>query len=209
VTVTALILEAGRSRRVGFPKAFLTLGGGPLLAGILRTALDAGVEAAVIVAGADDDPTLVSVRDVRRLLAGLGASTSTRVRIIVGRPDREPIDSIRAGLCLVGPESSVLLWPVDYPFASVSLVETMLRALAHDPGHIVRPVCGGRGAHPVLFSSTVATELTSAIADHGAHGVVDRDPTRIIEIATTDVRLVAALNTPVEARALGVALPLG
>jgi molybdenum cofactor cytidylyltransferase len=206
VSVTALVLTAGRSRRMGCPKAFLELDHEPLVHRILRVAFAAGVDDAVVVVGAADDPALVSRRAVDGLLRERHLVDPHRVTFAPGAPDEQPIASIRAGLREVAAGAAVLLWPVDQPFATVELVHELLASLGA-ASHIVRPVVLGRGAHPVLFGATAAAELAGTFADRGAHAVVHRDPSRLIAVGAVDVRLVAALNTPAEAEALGVLRP--
>ena len=202
--ITALILAAGRSRRMGFPKALLRYAGRSLFEIILETVRAADVAAVVVVVGAEDDPSLFSARAARTLVAQTDVPRALEPRLVVGAPDRHPIDSLRSGLRAVAPDSALLLWPVDQPFASAALVRRLVETLGASPDRIVVPVVDGRTAHPVLFGPTVARELGSPVADHGAHGLVHRDPARLLTVADDDPRLVAPLNTPEEARGLGV-----
>ena len=206
MTVTALILAAGRSRRMGYPKAFLEHDGEPLICRIVRIALAAGVAEAVVVIGTEDDPALASRRTALSLLSARGLANPAHVTLACGEPDLQPIASIRAGLRAARSGDAMLLWPVDHPFATVELVRDLLAAL-DAPSRIVRPTVTGRGGHPVLFGAAVVPELCDPIADQGAHAVVHRDPARLICIPAVDVRLVAALNTPDQAASLGIARP--
>ena len=208
MTVTALVLAAGRSRRMGAAKAFLELNGEPLLSRILRTAFVAGVDRAVVVVGSAADPKLASRAAVQELLADRHPTLANRVRVIVGEPDKTPIDSIRAGLREVEAGSAVLLWPVDHPFAERDLVHDLIERLAGTPDRIALPSLGGRGGHPVLLGADVVRELTSPAADRGADAVVNRDRLRLCHVEVRDPRLFAALNTPDEAAALAVRLPV-
>ena len=202
--VDGLLLAAGKSSRMGTPKAFLELEGEPLLIKILRSMRDGGVPHAVVVVGSETDPHLVSRARVTEIIDATALTRGFDVRVVIGAPDGSPIDSIRAGLAAIDARNAVLLWPVDHPFAEGALVRDLLSASDGASGRIVRPIVGGHGAHPVLFGATVARELAGATADGGAAEIVHRIPSRVVAVHATDARLTAPLNTPNEARALGV-----
>jgi molybdenum cofactor cytidylyltransferase len=195
---TALVLAAGRSRRMGNPKALLRLAGVPLVRHVVEVALAGGCEAAVVVCGAEEDATLADIARLTPLLAGTGA------RLIVGVPDGHPIDSLRRGLTDVSAGHAILLWPVDHPFADAALVATLLARLEGRADRIVVPTCGGAWGHPVLLGPATRAELVSPLADLGANRVVQRDLARVVVVRAADPRVVATLNTPEQAAALGV-----
>ncbi|MBI5511841.1 MAG: NTP transferase domain-containing protein [Deltaproteobacteria bacterium] len=203
----ALVLAAGRSRRMGQPKAWLTLDGEPLLGRVLRSALAGGVDQVVVVVGAEEGPAgLVTAKEVRAWLAASDRGDDARLRLAVGRPDGAPIDSIRAGLGLVPPGAAVLLWPVDQPFADAALVRSMRRALHDGAGRVVVPAVNGEDAHPVLLGPEVVAELQAPPADRGARAVTHRLADRILRIPATDPRLIEPLNTPAQATKMGARL---
>ncbi len=197
---TALILCAGRSRRMGTPKAFLHLGGRSLVEQVVASALASGCDPVIVVAGYDDDPALAGPTRIAHELSAL----TSRVHIVVGEPDGAPIDSIRAGLHVAPAGRPLLLWPVDHPFAGAELVRALVTALADREDAIVVPEVQGRRGHPVLFGARAALELSSTLADGGAHQVVHRDATRLVAVPASDPRLVCDLDTPSDAQNLGV-----
>ncbi len=222
----AVVLTAGRSRRMGWAKAWLELDGEPLLARVVRVALEAGADPVVVVAGCSGESrryraespshTVAGGRGDRRSAPGnqpglvsrpqVEALLSGTVDVAVGAPDAHPIDSLRAGLARVPDGHAVLLWPVDSPFATVELLAAMAARLDAPDRVVVVETVNGWG-HPVLFGPALAAELRSPVADAGADRVVRRDPARIHRVPWSDVRVAAELNTPEQAAALGVRLP--
>lgn len=196
--LAALVLTAGRSRRMGRPKAWLELDGEPLLVRIVRVAALARAEPIVVVVGSETPGDLVSKQEV---VARLPAAD-----VAVGVPEGQPIDSVRAGLARIPHDCAVLLWPVDHPFAGPALLDAMLSALGEHGDRVVVPDANGRWGHPVLLGPEVAAELRTPLADHGAHRVVSRDPARIRRVAA-EPRVAAELNTPEQALALGLHVP--
>jgi len=204
-----LIPAAGRSRRMGAAKAWLQLAGECLLQRIVTTACSAGASAVVVVAGAEESPgqgpeaaDLVTRIDVATRLQ---IPAGKRLSVAVADPDGALIDSIRAGLGLVPEGADLLLWPVDAPFADTALVRAMADALGAHRERIVVPVVGERRGHPILLGAEAALELDGPHADAGANAVVRRLPERVTLLPAADRRVVAPLNTPEEATALGVA----
>jgi molybdenum cofactor cytidylyltransferase len=200
---------------MGQAKAWLKYRNEFLLQRLVRLACHAGADPVVVVVGAVGNEAscleghLVTAQQVKeRLLADW-----PELLITVGVPQRFPIDSIRAGLRGLknraghdnGPPSlPVLLWPIDYPFAELALIQALEAALAFAPEKIAVPEVQGRRGHPILLGARVVQELESRMADGGARFVVRRDPQRIIPVPATDGRLFAALNTPEQALALGL-----
>lgn len=201
--LSALILTAGRSSRMGSPKAWLRLAGQTLLERVVTTAQAGGAANVVIVVGSEDDPdpNLVSRQQIRQRLA---AHLGPQLEIVIGCPQAHPIDSIRKGLARVPDGHHVLLWPVDHPFADATLVRQLARAATLDS--IVVPMAKGRRGHPILVGARVAPELAAPISDAGAHHVVRRDPSRIIAVSASDERVARDLDTSEDARVLGISI---
>ncbi|MEE8409452.1 MAG: nucleotidyltransferase family protein [Myxococcota bacterium] len=200
----ALILTAGRSRRMGQPKAWLRLNGETLLERLVRETRRGGCATVVVVAGADTDRSLASRVEIGERLTGSAEALADGIAIVIGCPDKQPIDSIRAGLAHIPANHAVLLWPIDHPFADAELVARLVRALGEESNRIAVPTAGGKRGHPILMSPDVAHELLTPAADDGARDVVRRDPGRVVTVDAADPRVLWSLNTPDEARALGI-----
>jgi CTP:molybdopterin cytidylyltransferase MocA len=197
MSFVALVLAAGRSVRMGQPKAFLRLGSVTLLEHVVAAARGAGADRVVVVVGAADDPSLVNKRRAAELLG-------RAVTFALGAPDRSQIESLQRGLA-ISPVGPLLVWPVDHPFADAELVQRLLAALP-SAEHIALPrTSAGRG-HPVLFGARVRRELMEPGLVAGARSVVHRDSRRVIEVPCDDARLSADVDTPAEALALGLTL---
>jgi CTP:molybdopterin cytidylyltransferase MocA len=223
--VAAVVLTAGRSRRMGVAKAWLELDGEPLLHRITRVARTAGADPVVVVTGAEhqrssaagnagpnararghDDKGQSSAQHENRLVSRQAVSErlAGEVETVVGVPNGHPIDSLRAGLARVERGSAVLLWPVDHPFADADLVTALITALGEEVDRVVVPETERGWGHPVLFGPALVAELSSPLANGGAHTVVHRLPHRIARVPAPDPRIAAELNTPEQAASLGI-----
>jgi len=188
----AIILAAGASQRMGYPKGLLAYRGRPFLAGILEASYAAGIETRVVVLGYYGD----------KIRKEIDLSDS----IVVPSEDlgAGPIGSIRAGIrALEGrPVDGALVWPVDRPHVPVACVTAMLDAFRDTHQPIVVPTFGGRRGHPVLFAKSMFDELLAAPNEEGARVVVRRDAGRVACVEVEDSSVLDDLNTPDDYKAL-------
>ena len=190
--IAAIILAAGASERMGYPKALLPYRGRPFLTGILEACQAVGMEHNVVVLGYYEDK-------IRSTIDLSDAIVATNTELDAG-----PIGSIRAGIrALTGkPVEAAVIWPVDRPHVGVATVSALVDAFRESHGAIVVPTHDGRRGHPVLFSKAVFEELLGAPDDEGARAVVHKDPARVHEIPVDDVAVLEDFNTPEDYKGL-------
>jgi molybdenum cofactor cytidylyltransferase len=162
--IPAIVLAAGRSSRMGRPKALLPLGGDTFLTRIVRTLQGAGVDDVVVVLGHDAD-----------LIAASLDATDLQLRVVVNREyDRGQLSSLLAGLNVVdrpGVEA-VLVTLVDVPLVSAATVRAVIERYRQTRAPVVRPTSGERHGHPLLLDRTLFDELRRADGVSGAKPVV-------------------------------------
>ncbi len=178
---SAVILAAGRGRRMGGPKALARWAGTPFVLLVARTFREAGCPAVVVVAGAGAD-------EVQAVLRGLDGVTVVRVP----DPSAPMLASVRAGAAAApgAEERGVLFHPVDAPRVTAAAIRRLLAsATAREPGTVdaVVAACGGRRGHPLWVAPARAAELRDVPPDHpdGLRGWM-RDRRWRVESAETD-----------------------
>src|SRR5436190_14193175 len=178
----AIVLAAGSGERLGrgLPKAFLPLGGRPMLEfSLLALAGCAEIESAILVAPVG---SIAEGERVAGRLAG-GAQVSA---VVAGGPTRQ--DSVRLGLAALPPDADVVLChDAARPMASAGLFTRVVEAL--DGGR------AAEGAAPVVPSpDTVKRVVGGAVV-----GTVTREE---VGLAQTPQAFVASVLTEVHRRAL-------
>lgn len=168
--IHAIILCAGASERLGFPKALVRFG--------KRTALQIAVDN-VIRAGLPR-PWVV-LGHAAPLLQPYAKDTGARV-VVHPRWKEGQLSSFLAGLRKV-PRSAAgfMLYPVDYPLLRPADLLKLLRAFEREPDReIFCPWHRGHGGHPVLFRARLRKDFEQLAPGRSARDVVYRDSRRVL-----------------------------
>jgi len=189
--IPALVLAAGRSTRMGRPKALLPLDcGDTFVARIVGTLHDAGVDDVVVVLGHEPDPIVADL--IRR---------QTRVRFAINRDfDKGQLSSLVAGLNAIDRPGVIaaLVTLVDVPLVSAATVRAVVDRYRRTRAPIVRPVAGGRHGHPVLIDRALFDQFRAADPALGANVVVRQHISAHGEVEVTDPHAFRDVDTPDE-----------
>jgi molybdenum cofactor cytidylyltransferase len=181
--ISAIVLAAGKSERMGTPKALLEFRGRTFLENILD-----------VIGRSTIAHTSIVVGHHRREIENAVRSPS-----IVFNPDYEQgmVTSLQTGIRALPPESiGAFLFLVDHPVVDVETIEAMIPSAA--PNRIVQPTFQGRRGHPVFLGMDVLREILRLPSSQGADVVVRRDPERIIEIPVNAPGILIDVDTPDE-----------
>lgn len=189
--VSAIVLAAGDSIRMGVPKALLPdRRGRPFLLRILDTLAAADLRRAVVVAGRHFD-------DIQELIRGSSVAIPAT---LVRNPDpaRGQLSSLHVGMdvAIDAMTDCVLVTLVDVPAVAAATCSTLVDAWRHSRAAIVRPQVGSRHGHPVIFDRGIFAELRAAPIDQGARAVVHADPTRLLNVPVDDPGCLVDVDTP-------------
>jgi molybdenum cofactor cytidylyltransferase len=183
--VQPVILAAGDSSRMGYPKALLPLGDDTFLTRILKTLAPIELPAACLVLGMHDSL-------VRSLLINYN------VRVLTNPdPGRGPVSSIRLALENLDPGCrGCLIWPVDQPLVSAELVRDLIRLFENCTAPLVLPSCGGKAGHPAIFGRGMMDELLALPPDASPKIIVARHKNEAAWLATEETGTVEDIDTP-------------
>jgi len=188
MTLAGIVLAAGRSARMGSPKALLDFRGLPFAVRILEALEALEVKTRVVVLGPD-------APRIQPAIAGHDC-------IIVENPEPEtgPIASLRGALKALQPlqPSAALVWPVDLPHVRVTTVERVLEAHRRTGGTVVLPTFGERRGHPVIWGSALFGELLESpdATRAGARSVLHKHEKEVVTVAVDDPAVIDEVNTP-------------
>ncbi len=188
--ITAIVLAAGRSRRMGRQKLLLPLGDGTVISRIVDEILASPVDEVLVVVGQDRD-------GIERALDGRPVRT-------VDNPDTEGdmLSSVRCGLLAAGQTDAVLAVLGDQPGITRHLVAHLVSAFDSQADRIVVPTFEGKRGHPLLFSASYRQEILESFGDSGLRGLLGAHPQAICELAVPSPEILENMNLPQDYRRL-------
>lgn len=183
--VTAIVLAAGRSRRMGRSKPLLPLGDRTAVERVVDALLAVPVEDVVVVTRAADSR-------IREALAG------RPVRFVTNPdPQGEMLSSVQTGLRAC-PDSSqwALIAMVDQPLISEDTHRAMVRRAASSRHLVLTPTFGGRGGHPILLSRGLFWEALALGPDQSLKDLVRAHESEVEQVPVEDEAVVRDMDDP-------------
>lgn len=170
--ISAIVLAAGESTRMGFPKLLLPIKGKSLLQHVIDNALQSKVGEVIVVLGAE-------ATKLRREIK------QSQVQIIENASYKEGLStSLKAGLQAVSPQAqAVLILLGDQPLISHDIIDALIDKYEESGSIMVAPVYKGKRGNPVLFDSSLIPELSRVTGDKGGREIIEKHPA---QLATVD-----------------------
>ena len=187
--ICAIILAAGRSRRMGVQKLLLPFAGGTVIGRIAGEIVRSPVDETLVVVGQD-------AAGVADALAGL------RLKIVANPdPAGDMLSSVRCGLRALPPDCEAFLVALgDQPTITADLVGRMVDAFRAAGRGIVVPVHGGRPGHPVLLSARYRKEVLTRYDDVGLRGLRQAHLEDVFEPCVTSPAVLSDMDCPEDYR---------
>jgi CTP:molybdopterin cytidylyltransferase MocA len=179
--VSAVVLAAGASTRMGAHKLLLPLAGEPIVRRTVRQVCEAGFDDVLVVLGRDPE-------GVRAALEGLACR-------FAWNPDYETGlgSSFRVAVAHLDTSEAALFALADQPFVTSGDYRAVLDASRGSPAPIVSVRFGGVTAPPHLFARALFPELTTL--ERGARPVLERHADQAVVLDLPAAHLVD-IDTP-------------
>jgi molybdenum cofactor cytidylyltransferase len=188
--LSAIILAAGLSSRMGELKATLPLGSGTVLEQCIGLFRDYGIEDLIVVIGHRSEETgVIAERAGARLVhnpefaSGMYSSIRTGVRHLAER------------------SNGFFLLPVDIPLVRPGTVRLLARSFTTPPFQITYPTFDGKRGHPPLIAGDMISTIIGN--EHPAGGlrslltkVENNQPQRVVEVTVPDANILFDMDTP-------------
>jgi molybdenum cofactor cytidylyltransferase len=188
--ISAIVLAAGASSRMGQAKAALPFGqtGQTVVSRLVQTLLAGGVPRVIVVAGAHIDAVRAAM-----------PPHESRARLIE-HPGwaQGQLSSLLAGLNAIDDPllEAVVVTPVDVPLVTPATVSAVIAAWRRSRPPIARPAVGARHGHPVIFDRSIFGALRAANPEVGAKAVFAIHRDRIVNVEVTDAGAFEDIDTP-------------
>lgn len=185
--ICAIVLAAGRSRRMGVQKLLLPVAGQPLICRAVDAVLAGAVEHVLVVTGTRRD----------ELAAVLADRPVHWVTNLVD--DSEMIDSVRCGLTALPAECEAFLIVLgDQPEIPPDVVRRLVDAFRQRGAGIAVPVVGSRRGHPILIAARYRAEILENYSDVGLRGLLQAHPDDIAEVDVVSPGVLEDIDSPAD-----------
>jgi molybdenum cofactor cytidylyltransferase len=183
--VSAVVLAAGMSTRMGRNKLLLTFRDKPLVVHAVDTLLASKAGEIIVVLGYESEKVWDRLEDY----AGQVSNGGQRRRLrLVKNPDyRDGLStSVRTGVQAVSPEAeAIMIYLADQPLLEPGDVDRIIEAFASakaDDKMIVVPFFKEERGNPVVLDASLRDSILGIIGDVGCKGVIKRYPEKVYAI---------------------------
>jgi molybdenum cofactor cytidylyltransferase len=190
--IAAILLAAGRSRRMGAFKPLLPFGAQTVIETCINNLLAAQVEEVVVVLGH-------RAEEVRARLSHLP------IRFALNREvESEMSASIARGVeaLSLGGESAVLIALADQPAVTTQEIERVTQAYSRTGARLVVPEWQGRGGHPVLIDLEFRAALLDLDSRRGLRALFDAHAGEVLRVPVASGYVARDMDTWEDYRAL-------
>jgi CTP:molybdopterin cytidylyltransferase MocA/HD superfamily phosphodiesterase len=193
--ISALILAAGFSRRMGDFKPLLNLGGMTVLERIISLYRSAGVKDIRVISG-------------HRSEAIRSALHAQPVSVVPNRDYKSGMfSSVLAGLRSLPPQTrSFFIHPVDMPLVRPHTLMMLRDAFQNTPAPVIYPVFDDRRGHPPLIERKLEEAILAHDGRGGLRALLQRFDSQALEILTADEGILLDMDTTDDHRRLAARL---
>lgn len=185
--LSALVLAAGQSERMGRSKLLLPFGSETCLSLVLNTCKGAKVDEVVLVLGGQE-------KEVRKTVDLQGVQWYRNLH-----PERGQTSSLKIALSHMDKEADAFfIFPADYPLIRPSVLTTLISAFEAGEKwkRIFIPTFGNRRGHPILVDKILRPTFRALGDDEPAHKVIRAQETSVEHVKVRDPAIILDLDTP-------------
>ena len=185
--ISAILLGAGESKRMGRDKLLLPWGKRTILEHCLQVLLRSKIKEVIVVLNPQNTV----------LTNGLGEK---RIKVVLNPDYKKGMSSsIRRGIRALNPKSDGILIALgDMVFLRSRTIDAILRAFREEKGNIILPSFRGRQGHPVLFHRKYKGELLKIKGDTGGKSIIMKHPEDVFVIQVKSRGVIRDIDTWVE-----------
>ncbi len=184
--ISALILAAGASKRMGQPKMLLPWGNDTVLGHVIQVYKKAGVSSILIVTGSEKD----KVEQIIKIQGATGVYNPDHAR-------GEMLSSIQAGLRVMRSKvEAALICLGDQPQVEVDTVRLILQKYADETPLLIVPSYQMRRGHPWLVSRSLWKDIFELSPHQSTREFLNSNASKITYLTVDRPSVIQDLDTP-------------
>jgi molybdenum cofactor cytidylyltransferase len=194
--ISAIILAAGQSKRMGAQKLLLPFDGGTVIGRIAGEIVRSPVARAFVVVGADG-ARVVAALEKETVLRNTDRTRDFFSFVTNPDPAGDMLSSVRCGLRALPPDCEAVLVALgDQPSITAELVARMVHAFRGSGRGIIVPAYGGKRGHPILFAARYCEEILTRYEDLGLRGLLQAHPKEVFELPADTAGVLSDMDYP-------------
>jgi molybdenum cofactor cytidylyltransferase len=183
--ISAILLAAGESRRMGDFKQLLPIGNKTFVEQCVDTLLETPVNEVIVVTGHRET-------DVRRALGNRKVKYAHNADYHLGMAA-----SIKRGVLAATEDAQAfLICLVDQPRIGADVIGRIIEAYGRMAPKIVVPTKDGRNGHPILLDASLRDEILQIDLQEGLRRVVSKHSDRIVKIEVSSPTVLEDCDVP-------------
>lgn len=187
--ISAILLAAGESRRMGDFKQLLPFGSTTIIDCAITALVDAGVDELIVVVGH-------RAQDLRAHLA------RQAVKIVYNEAYRAGMTgSVQKGLGALDPAATAaIIALVDQPRVEAEIIVKLIESYRQTGALIVKPQYQGRSGHPIIIDMKLKAEIMALTPDQGLNQVTRAHAAETVYVPVASSSVVEDIDTPEDYR---------
>lgn len=183
--ITAIVLAAGTSSRMGSNKLIADFRGEPLIRSVVRNVKSTSIDKMIVVTGHE-------AGKIASVLAG------EELELILNSNYESGLSSsLHVGVVAAGDADAVLICLGDMPLVKPETIDRLIAAFnPTEHRTIIVPTHKGQFGNPVLWGREHFPKLMALEGDRGARSLIAKLKSEAVEIAVDDPGIVTDADTP-------------
>lgn len=187
--ISAILLAAGQSRRMGSFKQLLPFGSTTIIDSCINSLRATNITELIIVVGYRGEEVNEHVQAHHQ---------DTRIKLITNSQYLTGMtSSVQAGLRAISPQSQALLLAlVDQPRVTSQTITQLTETYYQTDTTIIKPRYLGQSGHPIIMARSCWREILALSADQGLNLVTRAYQSQTHYLEVTDSGVIADIDTP-------------
>jgi molybdenum cofactor cytidylyltransferase len=170
--ISAIILAAGYSRRMGVNKLLLKYRGKSLIQSTIDTILQCGFSEVILVGRVEE---IIEIGNINELVVVENQNAEKGIS-----------ESIKLGVIHAKEVDGYMFFTADQPFLDVDTIKSLIREYIENPTHIIVPRCDIRRGNPVIFPPDLKEDFLKLEGDIGGKTIINENLDRVKFVETRD-----------------------
>jgi molybdenum cofactor cytidylyltransferase len=183
--ISAVVLAAGESKRMGRMKLTMPLGNTTVIGQVITNLLSSQVDEVIVVLGHE-------LQEVKQTIG------DKPVRFIINKEYKLGMStSIITGLKELDSRSQAMIVVLgDQPFINNEIIDKLIEAYMNNNKGIVVPTYHGQKGHPVIFDMKYKAQLLSLTGDEGGRQLIADNNDDVLNVPVDSENIIKDIDTP-------------